>query len=124
MFSVRTWEGEYASQDVPGGVESTPTAGAIYTVNADGTGLKRVVPPGPGTDYPVASRDGKWVYYQAGGRGKTQVYRCKWDGTGAASLTRPDELTQATERRGPVRREGVVRLRPLGGRHKDGLHGP
>ena len=89
VFSVRTWEGEYASRDVPGGVESTPTVGAIYTVNADGTGLKRIVPPGPGTDYPVASRDGKWVYYQAGGRGKTQVYRCKWDGTGAVSLTRP-----------------------------------
>ena len=67
---MRTWEGEYASRDVPGGVESTPTVGAIYTVNADGTGLKRVVPPGPGTDYPVASRDGKWVYYQAGGAGQ------------------------------------------------------
>lgn len=86
--------GEYASRDVPGGVESTPTVGAIYAVNADGTGLKRVVPPGPGTDYPVASRDGEWVYYQSGVRGKTQVYRCKWDGTGAASLTRPDELTR------------------------------
>ena len=94
MFSVRMWEGEYTSRDVLGGVESTPTEGAIYTVNADGTGLKQVVPPGPGTDYPAASRDGKWVYYQSGGRGKTQVYRCKWDGTGATSLTRPDELTK------------------------------
>jgi Tol biopolymer transport system component len=94
VFSVRTWDGEYASRDVPGGVVSTPTVGAIYAVNADGTGLKRVVPPGPGTDYPVASRDGRWVYYQSGGRGKTQVYRCKWDGTGAASLTPPDELTK------------------------------
>src|SRR5262245_58802306 len=94
VFSVRTWEGEYASRDVPGGVESTPTVGAIYTVNADGTGLRRVVPPGTGLDYPVASRDGKWVYYQAGARGSTQVYRCKWDGTGATSLTRPEQLTE------------------------------
>src|SRR6185312_13095974 len=61
VFSVRTWNGDYASRDVPGGVESTPTVGAIYTVNADGTGLERVVPPGAGVDYPVASRDGKWV---------------------------------------------------------------
>src|SRR5262249_22307086 len=86
--------GEYTSRDVPGGVESTPTVGAIYTLNPDGTGLKQIVPPGPGTDYPVATSDGKWVYYQAGGRGKTQVYRCKWDGTGMVSLTRPDELTK------------------------------
>jgi Tol biopolymer transport system component len=94
VFSVRTWDGEYASQDVPVGVDSTPTVGAIYTVNADGTGLRQIVSPGPGTEYPVASRDGKCVYYQSGARGKTQVDRCKWDGTGAASLTRPDELTK------------------------------
>jgi len=94
VFSVRTWEGEYASRDVPGGVESTPTVGALYTINADGTDLKRLTTPGPGIDYPVASRDCKWVYYQAGGRGKTQVHRCKWDGTGDVSLTRPEELTR------------------------------
>jgi Tol biopolymer transport system component len=94
VFSVRTWEGEYASRDVPGGVESTPAVGAIYTVNADGSGLRQIVPPGPGIDYPVASRDGKWVYYQAGARGSTQVYRCRWDGTGATSLTRPEQLTK------------------------------
>jgi Tol biopolymer transport system component len=34
------------------------------------------------------------VYYQAGARGSTQVYRCKWDGTGATSLTRPEQLTR------------------------------
>jgi Tol biopolymer transport system component len=94
VFSVRTWDGEYSSRDVPGGVESTPTLGAIYSINTDGTGLKRLVAPGPGIDYPSVSRDGQWVYYQGGGRGKTQVYRCKMDGTGAVSLTRPDELTR------------------------------
>lgn len=93
VFSVRTWEGDYASRDVPGGVETTPTLGSIYTVNADGTGLKRVVPPGPGVDFPASSPDGKWVYYQAGGRGGTQVYRCRQDGSGAASLTPPEKLT-------------------------------
>ncbi|HEX4610418.1 MAG TPA: hypothetical protein VH092_19665 [Urbifossiella sp.] len=95
VFSVRTWEGEYASRDVPGGVESTPTVGSISSINADGTGLKRVVPPGAGVDYPVASRDGQWVYYQAGTRGNSQIYRCRWDGTGATSLTRPEHVAKA-----------------------------
>lgn len=94
VFSVRTWEGEYASTDIPGGVESTPTVGAVYAVRAGGTGLTRVVPPGAGVDFPVASRDGKWVYYQAGARGRTQVYRCRLDGTGVTSLTPPDDLTR------------------------------
>lgn len=94
VFSVRTWDGEYASRDVPGGVESTPTVGSIYTVNADGTGLRQLVPPGPGVDFPAASPDGKWVYYQAGARGKTEVYRCRRDGTGATRLTPPDRLTE------------------------------
>jgi Tol biopolymer transport system component len=94
VFSVRTWEGEYASRDVPGGVESTPTLGAISTVNADGTGLKQVVPARAGADFPVASLDGKWLYFQAGPRGGSQIYRCKWDGSGATSLTKPDLLTK------------------------------
>ncbi|MFO0797602.1 MAG: hypothetical protein U0804_08990 [Gemmataceae bacterium] len=94
VFSVRTWEGEYESRDVPGGVEATPTLGSIHAVRADGTGLTRVVAPGPGVDYPVASRDGRWVYYQAGPRGRCQVYRCRWGGNGAVSLTPPDVLTR------------------------------
>jgi len=31
VFSVRTWEGEYASKDIPGGVWTTPTQSALYT---------------------------------------------------------------------------------------------
>ena len=42
VFSVKTWEGEYTSRDVPGGVETTPVEGAIYTVRADGTGLTKL----------------------------------------------------------------------------------
>jgi Tol biopolymer transport system component len=103
VFSVRTWDGEYASRDVPGGVESTPTVGSIYTVNADGTGLKRVVPPSPGVDFPAASPDGKWVYYQAGARGGIQVYRCRRDGTGTTSLTPPDQLSERLKGGTPFR---------------------
>jgi TolB protein len=75
-------------------VESTPTIGAIYTINADGTGLKKIVDAGKGIDYPLATRGGKWVYYQSGVGGKTQIYRCKWDGTDATLLTPTDQLTK------------------------------
>jgi Tol biopolymer transport system component len=94
VFSVKSWEGEYTSKDVPGGVEVTPNTGAIYTVNPDGTGLKKIIQPGKSADYPFASRDEKWVYYQSNVSGGTQVYRCKWDGSGATSLTPPDQLTK------------------------------
>jgi Tol biopolymer transport system component len=94
VFSVKTWNGEYRSRDVPGGVESTPTVGSIYTVNADGSGLRCVVPPSPGTDYPAASRDGNWVYYQSRAGGSMQIHRCRWDGSGTMNLTPPDRLTQ------------------------------
>lgn len=92
VFSVKSWEGDYTSKDVPGGIEVTPTVGAIYTINADGTGLKKIIQPGKNADYPFASPDGRWVYYQSNVSGVTQVYRCKWDGTGATSLTPPEQL--------------------------------
>src|SRR5687767_15833911 len=46
VFSLRTWEGEYQTKDIPGGVESTPTVGAIYRIKGDGTGLTKVAQPG------------------------------------------------------------------------------
>jgi Tol biopolymer transport system component len=94
VFSVKTWEGEYASKDVPGGVQSTPTLGAIYTINADGSDLKQIVPPGKSTDYPSVSPDGRWVYFQSKTDGGAQIYRCKRDGTGVTSLTPPEQLTK------------------------------
>jgi Tol biopolymer transport system component len=94
VFSLKTWEGDYASKDIPGGVETTPVIGAIYSVNADGSGLKKIVQPGKSADYPIASPDGKWVYYQSNVTGKTQIYRCKWDGTEAINLAPSDQLTK------------------------------
>lgn len=90
VFSVKAWEGDYASSDVAGGVQTTPTLGAIYTIHADGSGLNRLVPPGPNTDYPTASPDGRWIYFQSKMTGASQIYRCKWDGTGVTSLTAPN----------------------------------
>lgn len=94
VFSVRTWEGEYASKDVPGGVETTPVVGAIYAIRPDGSGLRKVVPPGKNTEYPTASPDGRWVYYQSSATGDTRIYRCQWDGTGVTDLTPPGRLTE------------------------------
>jgi len=94
VFSVKTWEGEYTTKDVPGGVETTPVTGAIYTINADGTGLRKIIQPGKSTDYPTASPDGKWVYYQSNVTGNTQIYRCKWDGSEAINLAPSDQLTK------------------------------
>src|SRR5690349_17926761 len=90
VFSVKTWEGEYSSQDVPGGVKSTPTQGAIYTISAGGGEPKLVAKSGKSDDYPWCSPDGRWVYYQSNDTGRWQVYRCKADGSGRTCLTAGD----------------------------------
>ena len=92
LFSVKTWEGDYSSKDVPGGVETTPVVGAIHSVKGDGTGLKKVVGLGKNTDYPTASPDGKWVYFQSNATGQSQVYRCRPDGNDVVNLTEGDPL--------------------------------
>src|SRR5437773_12510251 len=58
VFSVLTWEGEYSSKDVPGGVQATPKLGGIYTISAEGGVPKTVVAPDKGVDYPSYSPDG------------------------------------------------------------------
>jgi Tol biopolymer transport system component len=87
VFSLKTWDGEYASADVPGGVKSTPVVGAIYSVGADGTELKKLVALGKNTDFPTMSPDGQWLYFQSNATGHTQVYRCRPDGSGIDCLT-------------------------------------
>jgi Tol biopolymer transport system component len=92
VFSVKTWEGEYTSRDVPGGVETTPVEGAIYTVRADGTGLKKLTALGKNTDFPSFSPDGRRVYFQSNASGRSQVYRCSPDGKDVEVLTGGDRL--------------------------------
>src|SRR5205085_558095 len=92
VFSVKTWEGEYFSKDVPGGVETTPVVGAIYSIGADGAGLKKLVQLGKNTDNPTFSPDGKWVYFQSNASGRSHVYRCAPDGSRVANLTAGDRL--------------------------------
>ncbi len=92
VFSLKAWEGEYASKDVPGGVATTPVVGAIWSVKGDGTGLRKVVALGKNTDYPTVSPDGRWVYFQSNAGGRSQVYRCRPDGGGVVNLTQGDRL--------------------------------
>ncbi|MSQ96650.1 MAG: hypothetical protein EXR98_19150 [Gemmataceae bacterium] len=92
VFSVRTWQGEYFSKDIPGGVETTPIVGTIYTVNTEGAHLKKIAQLGKNTDFPTFSRDGKWIYFQSNASGRSQVYRCQPDGTGVVNLTQGDAL--------------------------------
>jgi Tol biopolymer transport system component len=94
VFSLKTWEGEYFSRDIPGGVETTPVVGAIYSMKGDGTGLRKVVSLGKNTDYPCISPDGHWVYFQSNSTGRSQIYRCRPDGTGVVNLTAGNLLGQ------------------------------
>src|SRR5437773_6596434 len=86
VFSVRTWKGDYYSKDIPGGVETTPIVGAIYTVKADGKDVKKIAELGKNTDYPTFSPDAKWIYFQSNATGRSHVYRCQPDGTGVVNL--------------------------------------
>jgi Tol biopolymer transport system component len=92
VFSVKTWEGEYASRDVRGGVETTPVEGAIFTVRADGTGLKKLTDLGTNTAFPTFSPDGRWVYFQSNASGRSHVYRCTPAGKDVEALTEGDRL--------------------------------
>ncbi|MBI1916892.1 MAG: PD40 domain-containing protein [Planctomycetes bacterium] len=92
VFSAKTWVGDYASKDVPGGVETTPVVGAIYSVKDDGTGLKKVVALGKNTDNPTFSPDGHSVYFQSNASGRSQIYRCRAEGSGVVNLTQGDKL--------------------------------
>jgi TolB protein len=87
VFSLRTWEGEYQTKDIPGGVESTPSVGAIYRVKVDGTGLTKVAQPGKDANAPGFSADGKWIYYQSNVTGHSQIYRCRPDGSEVVNIT-------------------------------------
>jgi len=98
VFSVRTWAGDYASRDIPGGVESTPVdAAAIYTVHADGSSLRRVASPGKNADAPLFTPDGKWIYFQSNATGVNCGYRVS--SAGQADLK--PELVVDASRLGP-----------------------
>jgi TolB protein len=92
VFSVKTWDGEYSSKDVPGGVETTPAVGAIYRIQTDGRDLKKLVQLGKNTDFPSFSPDGKFIYFQSNASGRSHIYRCSPEGGNVTDLTDGDRI--------------------------------
>ena len=88
VFSVRQWEGEYETSDVPGGVKTTPSTSTIQSVRADGTELKKLVAiENAVCAAPVFSPDAKWLYFQSNAPGEYHLYRCRPDGSSRQQLT-------------------------------------
>lgn len=87
VISVRRWEGDFATKDIPGGVQVTPTTGSIYLVPTDDSQVKLVSQPGGSADHPMFSPNGEWIYYQSNRGGSTQIYRCRPDGEDTACLS-------------------------------------
>src|SRR5262245_55259006 len=74
-FSLRSWEGEYFSKDISGGVETVAYTSVIHTIKTDGTSLRQVTKSGQIADAPAFSPDGRWLYFQAKSSGAYEVYR-------------------------------------------------
>ena len=89
VFECKTWEGEYWSRDIPGGVDVSPYTTAIFEVPADGGAPPRRIPVGVEgkANYPAYSPDGRWVHFQAQQDGRWHLFRCRRDGSAVQCLT-------------------------------------
>lgn len=88
VFSVRQWEGEYATSDRPGGVDTTPFSSAIHVVPADGSAPpRRVIAVDGYGEAPRYAPDGRWIYFQAPVAGVWHIFRCREDGSELRNLT-------------------------------------
>ncbi len=88
VFSLRQWEGEYATSDVPGGVAATPFTSALYVVPADGSAPpRRLIDVGGRADAPAYTPDGQFIVFQAPADGQAQIFRCRADGSDLRNLT-------------------------------------
>jgi len=92
IFSVKSWEGQYASWDVPGGVESSPHANAICVVGVDGGGLTALDGLVANAQAPRFSPDGRWLYVQSDAAGHWDIYRGPAAGGETVNLTADHRL--------------------------------
>ena len=81
VFSVREWDGDYFSRDMPGGVETTKVRSALWCIRTEGGGRVRVPTSGSRAEHPVASPDGRWLYWQEETDGRWRICRSRVDGT-------------------------------------------
>jgi len=80
VVSVRYWEGEYYSWDLPGGVESTPVRSELRLVSLGG-GNEAVGLNETRAEHPQASPDGRWIYWQTETAGRWRIIRMRPDGS-------------------------------------------
>lgn len=95
IYAVRSWEGDYVSRNIPGGVETTPVRSELWRITFDGTGPTPIRIPGPRVEHPVASPDGQWLVWQSQSDGRWQVVRGRPDGTEAQRIGPPPELERS-----------------------------
>jgi Tol biopolymer transport system component len=93
FFAVRSWEGEYFSRDIPGGVQTSPVRKAIYRIRVDNGALQQV--PVENADNPGFSPDGMWLYFQADHAGHYRIYRCTPNGDRVVCIAPGAELGEA-----------------------------
>lgn len=93
VFALRTWQGQYASWDVPGGVKTTATESAVYRVSEDGGELSQMKVAAPNPQFPRCSPEGRWIYFQApAADGRWHIFRCRPDGSEERNLTESHAL--------------------------------
>lgn len=86
VYSAREWEGDYVSRDVPGGVKTTAVHSGLRIIAGDGSGEHALVTPGERGEFPAASPDGQWIYFQAQTEGHWRICRVRPDGQGWMSV--------------------------------------
>jgi len=86
VYSTREWDGDYFSRDRPGGVKTTAVRSGLRMIAGDGSGDQALVAPGERGEFPAASPDGQWIYFQAQTEGHWRICRVRPDGTGGMSV--------------------------------------
>lgn len=63
---------------------------SLWTINPDGTGQKQLTFDNAGYLNPIASADGRYIFYTLSGEGRQHIWRMNADGSGKIQLTDGD----------------------------------